>query len=61
MRITACAALVVCCFATNLGHAEDLGPLGKLFPASAAAIVKSPATVTAYRLADSSTYREKIG
>jgi hypothetical protein len=53
-------ASVVFLFATSVVFAEDLDPLGKLFPAEVAAIVKSPATVTAYRLADSSTYREKI-
>lgn len=60
MRVTASVAMMICGLSASCGLAEDLGPLGKLFPAEVAAIVKSPATVTAYRLADSSTYREKV-
>lgn len=60
MKIAAFLGLVGCVLTMSIVAAEDVGPLGKLFPAEVAAIVKSPATVTAYRLADSSTYRAKI-
>jgi hypothetical protein len=60
MRAAVRIVVVICALSASHSLAEEVGPLGKLFPADVAAIVKSPATVTAYRLADSSTYREKI-
>lgn len=59
MRIYVAVASI-CLWATSCGYSADLGPLDKLFPPAAAAIIKSPTTVTAYRLADSSFYQTKV-
>jgi hypothetical protein len=59
MRVTYCGLLVVLICASSL-MAEDKSPLDGLFPPEVAALVKSPATVTAYRLSEGSTYRAKV-